>query len=416
MKNLIYVQIAAYRDPELLPTLRDCLKHAKHPENLRFAIAWQHATEDVWDTLAEFKDDPQFSIIDINYLNAKGVCWARNLLNLQYSGEKYTMQLDSHHRFTKNWDTQLITMYKKLQKDGFKKPLITAYLPSYNPANDPKGRVTSPWSTGFDRFSPDGNVHFMPATIDDWKERTNPIPARFVSGHFIFTSGDFCKEVEYDASYYFHGEEINLSVRAYLAGYDLFHPNKVIIWHEYTRSGKKKHWDDHTNWGVLNENSHAHNRQLLGVDGVVDARISGRVRTLKDYEYYSGLQFKTRKVHKKTVLKEYPPICASDDNTFEEHLTSYRKYCLDLYKESVPLDDYMVWVVAFKDASGTEIYREDVGVGEIRRLMNESSDDKFVHIWRSFYSDSLPTKYIIWPNSKSKEWLPIIEGTLVIAP
>ncbi len=29
----IFIQIAAYRDNELLPTLKDCIKKAKHPEN-----------------------------------------------------------------------------------------------------------------------------------------------------------------------------------------------------------------------------------------------------------------------------------------------------------------------------------------------------------------------------------------------
>ena len=30
----IFVQIASYRDPELLPTIRDCIDKAKHPEML----------------------------------------------------------------------------------------------------------------------------------------------------------------------------------------------------------------------------------------------------------------------------------------------------------------------------------------------------------------------------------------------
>jgi hypothetical protein len=38
----IFIQIAAYRDQELLPTLKDCLEKAEHPENLVFSIAWQH--------------------------------------------------------------------------------------------------------------------------------------------------------------------------------------------------------------------------------------------------------------------------------------------------------------------------------------------------------------------------------------
>ena len=38
MANTIFVQIAAYRDPELLPTIRDCLQKAKYPKLLSFGI------------------------------------------------------------------------------------------------------------------------------------------------------------------------------------------------------------------------------------------------------------------------------------------------------------------------------------------------------------------------------------------
>ena len=113
----IFVQIASYRDPQLLPTLEDLLKNAKNPERLVFSIAWQHSKEDEWDTLDQYKDDPRFKIIDINYKNSKGACWARNLLQQQYDDETYTLQIDSHHRFTKNWDFELIKELKNLQKN-----------------------------------------------------------------------------------------------------------------------------------------------------------------------------------------------------------------------------------------------------------------------------------------------------------
>lgn len=43
---MIFVQIAAYRDPELLPTIQDCLAKADFPDNLRFGICWQTGAED----------------------------------------------------------------------------------------------------------------------------------------------------------------------------------------------------------------------------------------------------------------------------------------------------------------------------------------------------------------------------------
>lgn len=33
-------------------------------------------------------------------------------------------------------------------------------------------------------------------------------------------------------------------MRAFTHGYDLYHPHKVIVSHEYTRSYGRKHWED----------------------------------------------------------------------------------------------------------------------------------------------------------------------------
>ena len=103
-KNKIFVQIASYRDPELLPTLKDMISKANKPDNLVIGICWQHSKEDEWDDLSEFIEDKRFKIMDVDYTKSKGVCWARHAVQQMYDGEEYTLQLDSHHRFVKDWD------------------------------------------------------------------------------------------------------------------------------------------------------------------------------------------------------------------------------------------------------------------------------------------------------------------------
>src|SRR5271169_4585074 len=117
----IFVQIASYRDAELLPTLRDCLAKAAHPENLRFGICWQH---DNTEKLGGFISNPRFRVISVPYQDSKVVCWARNAIQSLYSGETYTLQLDSHHRFIPRWDSALIEM---LQSLGSEKAILTSY-------------------------------------------------------------------------------------------------------------------------------------------------------------------------------------------------------------------------------------------------------------------------------------------------
>ncbi len=65
----IFISIASYRDPELLPTLRDCIANAKNSKRLKFGICWQH---DETENVDEFINDSRFKFIKVPYELAKG--------------------------------------------------------------------------------------------------------------------------------------------------------------------------------------------------------------------------------------------------------------------------------------------------------------------------------------------------------
>jgi hypothetical protein len=398
----IFVQIAAYRDKQLVPTIEDCIKNAKKPENLIFCVAWQHDEDD--RSMEPYKGRDNFIIIDIPYKESKGVCWARNLLQKEYRGEKYTLQLDSHHRFIKDWDQVLIKMYRDLQKDGVKKPIISSYLPSYFPEKDPEGRIMEPWSLNIERFLPEGAVFLRPSAMPKWKERITPFPSRFMSGHFIFTTGKFNKEVLYDPDFYFHGEETSLAARSFTHGYDLFSPHILVAWHEYSREGSPRHWDDHNTWSDKDKKSYARFRALFNMGGT-EEKIEpeygfGRVRTLEDYEKYAGLKFKTRQLHEETIREDEPPI----KGNYEKGLKNKIKNCVSIYKGSLPEKDYTLFVVAMLDKEGRDLFRRDVGEEEIKRLLTENANDKFIHVWVDYEDSKLPYSSRFWPYSVSKGW------------
>jgi glycosyltransferase involved in cell wall biosynthesis len=411
----IFIQIASYRDPQLIHTIRDCDIKASDPSKLVYSIAWQHSNDDEWDQIHEFKNDPRFKVVDIDYKDSKGACWARNQLQQNYDGEQYTLQIDSHHRFVQDWDLELIEMYNQLKEKGHEKPLLTGYVSSFDPENDPAGRIQTPWKMNFDRFIPEGAVFFLPASIDNYKQLTEPIPARFYSAHFAFTTGDFVKEVPHDPEYYFHGEEISIAVRAYTWGYDLFHPHKTVIWHEYTRKGRTKQWDDDKSWGGKNANSHKSNRKLFEMDGEVkDIEFGiydfGKVRSLLDYEKYSGLSFKRRAVQKYTLDNNLAPNPILGDEEFEQSFTSIFKHCIDLNREQFVNDDYLFWAVIFEDEKNSQVNRIDLNETEVKNLLNTT--DTFIKVWRTFEVEKKPSKWIVWPYSESKGWLDKIEGKL----
>ena len=235
MKNKILVHLPAYREPELVPTIEDCLKQAKNPKRVVFGICRQYNPDDKFDDLDKYRKDKRFKIIDIPYKEAKGLPYARAKINEELlDDEEYILQLDSHHRFAKDWDETLVDMHKGLEKKGFK-PILTGYLPYYNPYKDPEGRCEEPWQQQFACFYPHGTIFIRPGLLQDWKNRTEPVQSRFISGHFAFARAEWAKEIKHDPQIYFSGEELNLTVRSFTHGYDLFHPHKIVIWHATMR-------------------------------------------------------------------------------------------------------------------------------------------------------------------------------------
>lgn len=411
----IFVSIAAYRDPELIPTIEDLLKTAANPENLTICIAWQYSEEDTWDNLDEFKKDSRFKIIEIPYKEAKGVCYARSLIQQKITTEDYYFQLDSHHRFVQNWDRILKDYLNLLRVKSIDKPILTGYLPGYNPVNDPEERVQETWSLTIDRFMPAGVPFLKPIHVNNWQDLKEPFPSRFISGHFIFTVIDFAKEIPYDPDLYFHGEESSLAVRAFTNGYDLFTPHRPVVWHEYLRKGKTRHWDDSSDWAAKDKASYARFRKIMDMDEIPCSSCQrkalgtyglGTVRTLEQFERYAGVKFKTRQIHQETLNGLLPPI----KSDFESGLANRHKICIDLYKESVKESDYENLVVAILDKEGNDIYRQDLGAEEFYALLK--TDDKFIHIWREFESSHTPYSWRVWPYSKSKGWCDRIENNI----
>jgi hypothetical protein len=397
----IFVQIAAYRDPELPYTVQDLLAKAADPNNIRIGICNQ-TTPTGWNNAA--LQDPRVTQIKVPYRAAKGTCWARSRVQELYEGEEFTLQLDSHHRFEQNWDRALIDM---LEQTGSSKPLLTAYIPGYSG----KGRRTAfgspePGKQVFQQFDHDGVVAFIGAALLP-DEKLRPPRARFTSGHFIFTSGKFIEDVPYDPSLYFMGEEITLAVRAFTHGYDLFHPNVTYVYHSYIRQGNRRHWDDHNEaknkrlvpWQRYQAQSVKRVQTLLSEHQFAEPRFGlGTARTLRDYELYAGLSFKFRLAHPNTLDGLEPPStrCWNWEWTHLPGRELKARVQLDAEElgDSVPAD---FWYFGLHDANGLELTRIDLTDPEYLTRQRREVD---VHCW----SRSDPATYTVIPFCREKGW------------
>jgi len=322
----IYVQIAAYRDPQLIPTIENLLDTAKYPDKLRIGICRQFHPNDKFDDLSAYRMDERFRIIDVPHKESQGVCWARYLTQKNYGGEDFTLQIDSHMRFIQHWDERMIDMIRDLQRKNYPKPVLTGYPAGFDPGQEFVPSTDSPGlQMNLEGFSDKGIMCLSADVIPNWEQLDSPVPARFFSAGFCFTLGKFCEEVPYDPELYFYGEEMSMTVRAYTNNYDLFHPHRMLVWHHYAREGMPKHWDDHRNWYVREEhsimkvkhllsqssNGHSHEPNIYGL---------GKCRSLRDYEKYAGIHIAGRAIQAFTMAKMPPPdpvIYESEQHWFD---------------------------------------------------------------------------------------------------
>jgi hypothetical protein len=217
------------------------------------------------------------------------------------------------------------------QRKISKKPILTAYASGYDPNND-KVLNGVPCRVLPNDFKSSGTIWFNPNPIPNYKELTAPIMARFVSGHYFFTDGIHCKEYVYDPDLYFAGDEIALSVRSFTMGYDLYHPHINVVYHHYGRMDRSKHWGDHNDSkkkeGIVEKTWHERDvwskkriRQMLGEeDNGIDLGIYGlgNQRTITEYERYSGIDFKNKRIQLRAINGEDPPLKYKDDNEWSE--------------------------------------------------------------------------------------------------
>ena len=411
MKNkpTILVHLPSYRDPELVPTIESALANAKYPKRVHFGICRQFHPEDGFDNLDKWRSDKRFHIMDVQYEKAQGLPWARAQINEKLlTNQDYICQLDSHHRFAQDWDERLIDMHKSLEAKGHK-PILAAYLPLYTPFNDPAGRTMEPWQQHFVCFYPHGTIFIRPGLLKGWQDMEEPAPSRFLSGHFCFARSEWAKEIKHDPDIYFSGEEINLTVRSYTHGYDMFHPHELVIWHSTMReerSGMLK-WDDDAkkgvNWGQKQDYARRKIRCLFRAEEGIDLTgyDLGTVRTLAEYEAYAGVNFKERKVQKYTIENHYPPtpIDSPWSNSFY-HL-------VNITRNELPANDYKFILVAFDDENGIGVHSENIEGYRLKQFIEGKSN---IHYEKFFeYFDRKPVKMVAWGYSETRGWAERIE-------
>lgn len=290
--STVFISIAAYRDPELIPTLENLLDTARHPENIVFGICLQ----DTKEALARFPyDTDPFRVVKYPHKKSRGVCWARRQAQDLYDGETYYLQIDSHMRFIEHWDHHLIAWLKLCDAE---KPILSTYPKSYTPDSETYLNNQTPNRLTCSGFYQGKHSNTLARRLVALPFEKSEIPARpqpsfFLSAGFLFTYGLWSRECRYDENIYFRGEEDDIAIRSWLNGWDIFYPHRVAAYHYYIRKEMRKHWSDHRDWFTKDQASIRYYSKKLQGFGQGEYHEG---RTFAEYQRLSGVNYTTREI------------------------------------------------------------------------------------------------------------------------
>ena len=398
-KETIFVSIAAYRDPELVKTIDDLFNMSEFPNRIFVGVCLQ----DTDDNIKKFKynNHPNVRVLPMNYLDAKGVGYARWIIQSQLTkNETYYLQIDSHSRFKEHWDSTLIN---QLYQCNSNKPILSTYPNGYEIDDTKKTYLkrTTIANIGYEKWI----GYHLRTKGQRPVEGKIPIPANWIAAGFLFTFMSWNSEVIFPKKILFNGEEDILFIKSVTNGWDIFCPPSSTVYHCYNDcriQSKKKYrplvWED------LSLNSNMDDLKDL-IKGTGDI---GSFRDLDDLRERYGVCYKNRLIedwakkgtvnlgegkYSLTKLKRDIDIDKIDPKSFKVELN-----LIDLKK------NYSVIIFSIENEFGEEILRDDIY--NIEEFINNGST---YTIKKKKYICKNPYKYILIPKEKNGDFLQRIE-------
>ncbi len=324
----ILLEIAAYKDPELLNTINSALIQSDNPERVFFSICYQSDDDDMLEKIKKIKHT---KIKAMKASEAKGSCYARYLCQQMIEDEDYVYQIDSHMRFVKHWDTKMIESLLSLNDEN---AIISYYPPSCT-----EEMMNLPLDDKiFDEPVDGGVMHVVNFQENSYFLSTNCIPigmddkrcgARnpFIGAGNFFAYSKTHKEVLHDPNMYFYGDELAMSIRLFTYGYNIYSYGKSYIYHQYERKNQEFP-------PINNAMGHELDRlySLLGLfDKNIDLGIFGlgNKRTLEEYQKFAGVDFKNRIVYLNAELGEF------NNKSLSKKVSYFTQKTIDSEKNSI---------------------------------------------------------------------------------
>ena len=239
MTSTIFIQIAAYRDPDLPATLHNLIQRAAHPERLRFGICLQLAEDDPSDWKGHFRSIHTQD----RHIPGLKVAAPAGLVDRPRAERRrgFSAQIDSHMRAVEQWDDLPLTTWHVAIN-----ALSLASIPT--DSNNRADCKHQHCRDGCRRFRRLRNPRFR--GISQFHCQTNNLNAHPWSLHRRGSCSARAQSQRsaLDPELYFDGEEVAMSARLWTSGFNIY---EIVFCHLYKSEGtaghSATHWGDHGN-------------------------------------------------------------------------------------------------------------------------------------------------------------------------
>lgn len=287
--NKIFVSIACYMDKDIINTIEDCLKNAKHPDNVVFGICLQFDPEDTF--FEKYENNPQIRIKRMHWKEAKGPMYARYFCTKLVKDEEYFLQIDCHTRFYENWDEIIIEELHKCEK-LHNKCVISHYPLNISRMHLPEwqkkiGMIKTFRYINTDSIKSHGSLQKLPS---------EPVQSYGIMAAMKFMRVKSLLEVPYDINTYhgYHGEEqFYYSVRLWSRGFNCYTPTRHILAMEYgtnrdrlTRESKSHLAQDSALW---NQRTWRKCKYYMRLDSLENIDYDGYINDVLENQNIYGL-------------------------------------------------------------------------------------------------------------------------------
>lgn len=308
--DYIFISIASYRDEACKNTVYELFEKAAEPDKIIVGVVQQNnkdkTKEDCFDSCEKCKkrkESGHIVVKNMDYLEAKGPAFARWAVSELWNGEEFYFQIDSHMKFTQDWDKIVKQEYRST---GDPKAIIGHYPPTKDQLE-----MFNKNDTG---TTINCSLHFGKTKIPQQhaivrKTSSKPIPQKYIGANCLFMPSTVLLDMPFDPFmvYLFFPEEIVYSARLWTHGYNMYAPSKPFCIHDYSdNKARPRYWNDlRAKKKKCERRAETRAEFFLGIrkyDEIdpsfkygTDKYGMGDIRPLKDYWEFAGLDLHNKK-------------------------------------------------------------------------------------------------------------------------